>query len=138
MKQGSGASSVSHDVQLLGKLLKLPAPPVEASFEEVPVGTPGGFGPTDYQLVAVLRFDAAALARLTAASPGGDPVTVPARPWFPAVLKGKVVPEAGASGDGVVQGRAIDAATLYRPRYSSGAAVLVEGTDYVVLIARTS
>jgi hypothetical protein len=141
MKQGPGASSVSHDVQLLGKLLKLPALPVEASFEEVPLGTPGGFGPTDYQLVAVLRFDAATVARLSAASPGGEPAatgTVPARPWFPAALKTKVVTTGGAAADASVQGRAIDAAAIFRPRYSSGAAVLVEGTDYVVLVAQTS
>lgn len=137
MKQGPDAPSASHDVQLLGKLLKLPAVPVEASFEEVPLGTPGGFGPTDYQLVAVLRFDAAAVARLTATSPAGTGA-VPARSWFPAALKAKVVTTGGAGGDAVVQGRAIDAAAIFRPRYSSGAAVLVEGTDYVVLIARTS
>jgi hypothetical protein len=144
MKQGPDAPSVSHDVQLLGKLLKLPAVPLEASFEEVPLGTPGGFGPTDYQLVAVLRFDAAAVARLTATSPAGDPAgtgAVPVRPWFPAALKAKVVTTGGAGGAGgeaVVQGRAIDATAIFRPRYSSGAAVLVEGTDYVVLSARTS
>jgi len=141
MKQGPDAPSVSHDVQLLGKLLKLPAVPLEASFEEVPLGTPGGFGPTDYQLVAVLRFDAAAVARLTATSPAGDPAgtgAVPVRPWFPAALKAKVVTTGGAGGDAVVQGRAIDATAIFRPRYSSGAAVLVEGTDYVVLSARTS
>jgi len=137
-------SAVSHDAQLLGKLLKLPAPPLEVSFEEVPLGAPGGLGPTDYLLVAVLRFDAGALARLAAAAeaagssahafPGDE--TLPGRAWFPEALKARLT-TAGDAG-ATVRGRAIDAAAIFRPRYSMGRGVIVDGTDYVVLVAQTS
>jgi hypothetical protein len=29
-----------------------------------PVGTPGGFGPTDYRLLAAVKYDSASLGRL--------------------------------------------------------------------------
>ena len=142
MKQGPGEPAVSHDAPLLGKLLRLPAPPLEVAFEERPLGTPGGLGPTDYQLVAVLRFDAGTLAKLpraagdsTAGGPSGS-VSVPERAWFPDAVKARLA-KAGDAG-ATARGQAIDAEALFRPRYSVGWAVLIEGTDYLVVVAQTS
>jgi len=144
MKHEQSFSDVSHDIHLLGKLLSLPAPPLDVAFEEVPLGTPGGLGPTDYELVAVLRFDPSTLAKLSQAAetagsgPGGPSggATVPERPWFPDAVKARVA----KAGDGgrTVRGHAIDAEAMFRPRYSIGSALRVEGTDYVVLVAQTS
>ena len=137
MKQGQ-ASSVSHDAHVLAMALKLPATPLEVAFEEVPVGTPGGFGPTDYRLVAVIRFDAGITAALTRADAGAAPESVPVAdlPWFPDVVKAKLV--RGEQSRVTVRGRVIDGEAMFRPRYSTGSAVLVEGTDYILLMAQTS
>jgi len=53
-------------IERLRKLIALPATPAEVGFEVVPRGTPGGLGPTDYFLVAVLRFEHGELPRLAA------------------------------------------------------------------------
>src|SRR3569623_122218 len=142
MKSAPAPSPVSHDVQLLGKLLTLPAPPLEVTFEEVPVGTPGGLGPTDYLLIAVLRFDAAVEAKLagTTQPSGSRDVALPSRPWFPDAVKAKLAKKLDEKSgtDSVVRGRTIDAASMFRPRYASGWAVQVDGTAYIVLVAQTS
>lgn len=143
MKAAPPAPLVSHDARLLGKLLRLPAPPLEVAFEEVPLGTPGGFGPTDYLLVAVLRFDGTVVARLADTAASSDAGTssvaerarVPERPWFPDAVKAKL---ARADAGATVRGRAIDAGAMFRPRYSMGWGVLIEGTDYLVLVAQTT
>jgi hypothetical protein len=137
MKQGQATSSVSHDAHVLGLLLQLPAPPLEVTFEEVPVGTPGGFGPTDYRLVAVIRFDAGIVEKLarSGADTATDSVGVPDAPWLPDAVKAQVVREGGRA---FVRGRTLDGEAMFRPRYSTGGAVLVAGTDYVILVAQTS
>ena len=92
----------------------------------------------------VLRFDPGTVAKLTeaaetagsgASGPSGR-ATVAERPWFPDAVKARVA----KAGDGgrTVRGHAIDAEAMFRPRYSIGSALRVEGTDYVVLVAQTS
>jgi len=58
------------------------------------------------------------------------------RPWFPDAVKASVAK--ASDGGRTVRGHPIDAAAMYRPRYAMGSALLVEGTDYVVLVAQTS
>jgi hypothetical protein len=63
-------------VDALSGLVNLPIPPSEVWFEQVPRGTPGGIGPTDYVLVAVMKFDATSTERLVkgaSARPGSPP-----------------------------------------------------------------
>jgi hypothetical protein len=72
----SSAVSVDRRIELLGKIVTLPATPVEVWFEQVPIGTLGGFGPTDYTLIAVLRFardDTATIMRAAEPRPGAPP-----------------------------------------------------------------
>jgi hypothetical protein len=141
MKNEPPAQSISHDEATLRSHLSLPGAPLEVSFEQLPRGTPGGLGPTDYVLVALLRFDKPTLAHLAETSqprPGNPPrISLLAdRPWFPAPVRAAIE---GRDGTGVsIRGRKFDATPLLKSPYSTGYFVLVEGTDYVILSAQTS
>jgi hypothetical protein len=141
MKNDDPTKSVSHDDKLLGAQLELPGAPLEVSFEQLPRGTPGGLGPTDYVLVALIRFDKDVLARLAATAqprPGNPPriSSLANRPWFPSVLKAAI--ERYDEGSVTVRGRKFDASTLLKSPYTTGYFVIVEGTNYVILSAQTS
>jgi hypothetical protein len=141
MKTETPAPSVSHDQALLRSRLNLPSAPIEVSFEQLPRGVSGGLGPTDYVLVALLRFDKPALAHLAETSqprPGSPPrISLLAdRPWFPASVKAAIE---GRDEKGVsIRGRKFDAAPLLKSPYATGYFVIVEGSDYVILSAQTS
>ncbi len=141
MKNETPARSVSHEQEAIRSRLNLPTAPLEVSFEELPRGVPGGLGPTDYVLVALLRFDEPTLARLAETSqprPGSPPrISLLAdRPWFPPPVKAAIE---GRDGSGVsIHGRKFDAAPLLKSPYSTGYFVIVEGTDYMILSAQTS
>ena len=141
MKNEAKAPSVSHDEATLRSHLSLPGAPLEVSFEQLPRGTPGGLGPTDYVLVALLRFDKPTLAHLAETSqprPGNPPrISLLAdRPWFPESVKTAIQ---SRDGTGVaIRGRKFDAATLLKPPYSTGYFVIVDGSDYVIVSAQTS
>ena len=141
MKNETPAPSVSHDQAALRSRLNLPAAPLEVSFEQLPKGVPGGLGPTDYVLVALLRFDKATLGRLAETSqprPGSPPrISLLAdRPWFPAPVKAAIE---GRDEKGVsIRGRKFDATPLLKSPYATGYFVIVEGSDYVILSAQTS
>ncbi len=141
MKNADPSPSVSHDEKLLSAQLNLPGRPLEVSFEQVPRGVPGGFGPTDRILVALLRFDKDGLARLAEMSqprPGSPPrISVLAnRPWFPSAVKAAIEQqdEVGVA----IRGRKFDAAPLLKSPYTSGYFVIVNGSDYVIVSAQTS
>ena len=94
--------SPERSIETLGKVINLPTAPVEVWFEDIPEGTPGGLGPTDYMLVAVMRFDRDRLAGLTksavAKSEASTRILASAnRPWFPAAVKGAIRPYDGDS-----------------------------------------
>jgi hypothetical protein len=141
MKNEGPAPSASHDQEVLRSLLNLPGAPLEASFEQLPRGVPGGLGPTDYVLVAVLRLDKPTLAHLAQISqprPGNPPrISLLAhRPWFPASVKAAI--EGRDEKSVSIRGRKFDAAPLLKSPYTTGYFVIVEGTDYVNISAQTS
>jgi hypothetical protein len=133
------AVSVSHDARVVGRLLSLPAAPVEVAFEETPRGIPSRLGPTDYLLVAVLRFEPGVVSGFAtqAAAETSTPglVSVPNRAWLPPALKAKFVRVEGDTA--VVHGHELAAESWLRPGYMGGA-IAVDGTDYVVVCASTS
>jgi hypothetical protein len=95
------------------------------------MGEPGGLGPTDYRLEAVLRFERASVSRLVeglaplpTTPPGGPSVARPR--WMPSAV-----------GD-TIRGERFDAAPLVGPHYSSGVLILVDGGEYVIISAQTS
>ncbi|MFL5308065.1 MAG: hypothetical protein ACJ8F1_22810 [Polyangia bacterium] len=65
---------MSQNLPTLRKLVRLPAEPQEVWFEQIPRGKPGGFGPTDYFLVAVMRFDRKSLTELLKSSAPTGPM----------------------------------------------------------------
>jgi hypothetical protein len=141
MKTGEGTNPVSHSEELLAAQMNLPGAPSEVSFQQVPRGTPGGLGPTDYVLVALLRFDQGILKHLAETSqprPGSPPriSEIANRPWFPPSVKAAIEP--AAAGTFSVRGRKFDASLLLKPPYATGYFVIVEGTDYMIVSAETS
>lgn len=128
-------------LETLRKVVTLPLQPAEAWFEELAEGTPGGLGPTDYVLVAVMRFDRDALGRFCKEAPGkrpGEPrlLSLANRPWFPPPVKAAthvIDPTTVA-----VHGQQFDAAPFAKGAYSAGSFVVVEGGEYVILVLGTS
>lgn len=138
---GSNNATVDRRVEKLRDLITLPATPAEVWFEQVPRGAPGGLGPTDYLLVAVMRFDHAQLASVTAAAhrrPGAPPqISATAnRPWFPDAVRAATRPHDDHSV--TVRGDKFDAAPFAKSPFLSGYFVAVEGGEYVVLALETS
>ena len=134
------AVAADRHVDKLQALITLPAKPAEVWFEQVPRGTPGGLGPTDYLLVAVLRFDRDDLARVTDAAqhrPGSPPrISATAnRAWFPDAVKGAIRPFDDHSV--AVRGDKFDAAAFAKAPFLSGSFVVVEGGEYVILVLET-
>ena len=128
-------------VEKLRDLIALPATPSEVWFEQVPRGTSGGLGPTDYLLVAVMRFDRAQLASVTAAThrrPGAPPrISATAnRPWFPDSVRAFIRPHDDHSV--TVRGDKFDATPFAKSPFLSGYFVVVEGGEYVILALETS
>jgi hypothetical protein len=119
----------------------LPATPSEVWFEQVARGTPGGLGPTDYLLIAVIRFERADLARITSAAQRrpGSPPRIPLtanRPWLPEPLKLAIRPYDSHSAS--IRGDKFDAAPFAKSPFLSGTFVVVEGGEYVLLVLETS
>lgn len=141
MTRKDPATNVIRGVEQLRKQVNLPDVPIEAEFELMTVGTPGGMGPTDHMLVAVLRFDKPALQHLISVSaqrPNATPriLTATRRDWFPAALKAALSP---AEEDTLtVRGRKFDAESFLKNPYASGYFIVVDGDEYVILTVETS
>jgi len=131
---------VDQRIELLGDLITLPATPLEVWFEQVPRGTPGGMGPTDFTLVAVLRFPREDIARITRAAkprPDSPPrlLNVVQRPWLPDAVQSAMQPFDERSV--TVRGEKFDAAPFAKSPFLSGAFVAVEGGEYALLVLGT-
>jgi len=134
-------TAVSRNVDAIMRALNLPARPVEAWWEETPVGQPGGIGPTDYDLSAVLLFDPATAASLAKKAPPlpEAPVLLPSealRPWLPEPVRAALQ----RHGDDFlsVRGSKFDAQPFLKPPYTSGAFIVIDGGGYVYISVRTS
>ena len=134
-------SSVSQNLPTLRKLVRLPAEPQEVWFEQIPRGKPGGFGPTDYFLVAVMRFDRKSLIGLLKSSaPTGDKspgiLSSVNRSWFPGPVKAAIRPSDDQTVS--VRGQEFDAAPFASGAFSSGSFIAVDGGEYLLLVLATS
>jgi hypothetical protein len=132
--------SVDRRVELLGKLITLPATPLEVWFEEVPRGTPGGIGPTDFTLIAVLRFPREDIERISRAAkprPDSPPrlLNVVQRPWLPDPVRSAIQPFDERSV--TIRGQKFDATPFAKSPLLSGAFVAVEGGEYALLVLGT-
>ena len=140
MKSSNSGSSVKKSVDQLKKLISLPSSPSEVWFEELPLGKPGGLGPTDYLLVAVLRMDPAATAELmkiSSSRPGNRISSTANRPWLPPPVRAAIQPFDDHSV--TVRGQKFDAAPFLKASsFSMGYFVVVEGGEYVIVGLQTS
>jgi hypothetical protein len=76
---------MSKDIDALSKIINLPDPPEEVWWEQKSMGAGGGFGPTDWQLVAVLRYRPEVLDAIIADAPvsGENPTPTFTRDLIP-------------------------------------------------------
>jgi hypothetical protein len=125
------AAAVSRDLDALTRTLKLPCRPLEVWWDERPLGERGGLGPTDYRLVAVLRFERAPLQQLIERLPPLPPTPAGA----PSLARQSWMPSAVGV---TIRGERFDAASLVGPHYSTGVLVVVDGGEYVIISAQTS
>lgn len=136
------AQHASRSLPDLHKLIRLPAEPREAWFEERPIGQhPGGFGPTDYVFMAVLRFDRETLAKaLKDAVPLGEEstglVSIENRPWFPPAVTAAIQP--GDANKSFVLGRRFQPGLFNDGRFTFGHFTVLDGGEYVILVLQTS
>lgn len=134
------AFSPDRRVEQLRNRITLPAKPVEVWFEQVPIGAPGGIGPTDYRLIAVLRFARDDVARIIrAAQPReGSPRILNSfrRSWLPEPVQSAIQPNDERSV--AIPGQKFDAAQFTKSPFLSGTFIAVEGGEYIVLLVGTS
>ena len=96
----------------------------------------------DYVLVAVMRFDRAALLSIALKAgpprPGSPPriSTTANRPWLPPAVRSRVEPFDDHSV--TLRGQKFDAGPLLKAPFGTGYFVIVEGTELVVLSLQTS
>jgi hypothetical protein len=141
MRPPQSAADVDRDVNRLGQRITLPVHPLEVWFQERPVGKPGGIGPTDYRLTAILRFEPRDIARLIGSAPApteshavvGHEID---QPWAPAEVRAALAPRDEDSRQ-VRDGREIDATPFLRAPFSTGYAVSVGATGFVLLSLQT-
>ncbi|HEX3696216.1 MAG TPA: hypothetical protein VH374_12605 [Polyangia bacterium] len=139
MKPHDSGPSVARSVDQLKALINLPISPSEVWFEDVPRGQPGGLGPTDYVLVAVLRMAPTATAELTKTAtsrPGNRISSTANRPWLPPPVRAAIQPFDDHSV--TVRGQKFDAAPFLKAPFSTGYFIVVDGGEYVIVSLQTS
>ncbi len=132
----------STDLAELGRLIHLPVPPRAVIFEQLTLGGGGAFGPTDWELIAVLDYDPDAIRQLDLHPPEQEPeraLTFDWRevcPWFPPLVKAAFQPTKG--GDSHCRGEGFDAAPFVKSPLLQGVIAVPQGTHYLVLRMQTS
>lgn len=116
-------TATKDDVEELGKIVRLPLSPVEATFRQENGGK---------KLTAVLKFSASDAANLVAQAGRHQPPSdsaVDAEDWFPAEL----VAQSQLSGDETLRGASFAANDFFQAPFESGKLTRVGETDYFIL-----
>ncbi len=123
------------DVEELGKIVKLPYAPEEATFYEFDLRANANSRPSvanAKRLVAVLKFSAEDTNQLSAVvgqSTAPVPFDVEAENWFPPEL----VAKSQESGDETLKGVSYPAKNFLQPPYVNGRLTRINETSYFVL-----
>lgn len=121
------------DVEELGKIVKLPVVPEEATYIENVLNdknaAPRRAAPDERKLVAVLKFTAGNADQLAAQSERPAPADVDAEMWFPPEL----IAKSQETGDEYLKGTAYAANSFMQPPYINGRLTRINDTDYFVL-----
>jgi len=123
------------DVEELGRIVKLPRLPEEATYYEFDLSADANSRPSvpnAKRLVAVLKFSAEYADRLVKdatinAAPA--PLGVDAEDWFPPEL----VAKSQETGDGSLKGVSYPATDFLQPPYANGRLTRINDTNYFVL-----
>lgn len=132
----SNNNSASDDVEELGRIIKLPFTPEEATWRETNPNTQNTSNripaPNEKKLIAVLKFSPAdAQALIAQAEKHGAPKVekLNVETWFPAEL----IAKSQLSGDETLQATTYAANDFFQNAYSGGKLFRIDETNYFVL-----
>ena len=134
-REAKVARAPSSDLERFSKVVNLVERPIEVTYQIMPVGTPGGFGPTDYRLIAAVKYDSASLGRLKERarrlSPEVRSCALSERPdWFPAPLQAAMK---RCSLDWCIDGERYSGDDFRKAGYVSGSFIVPEGQEFIIL-----
>lgn len=128
----SDAAATKDDVEELGKIIKLPVAPEEATYRESGGNNDGNDAANEKKLTAVLKFSADGAARTVEQAEKIKPavtVQVEAEDWFAAEL----IAQSQLSGDETLKGVEFAADEFFQAPYSAGKITRIGETNYFVL-----
>ena len=122
------------DVEELGKIIKLPVEPEEATYSESSLNENKSAPPVpnDKKILAVLKFSTENANQIAASAEkykSPSPADVEAESWFPPEL----VAQSQISGDEVLKGVAYSADDFIQTPFNTGKLTRINNTDYFVL-----
>ncbi len=123
------------DVEGLGRIVKLPLVPEEATYYEFDLSADANSRPAvpnAKRLVAVLKFSAEyadGLVKNAGINHAPAPLDVEAENWFPPEL----VAKSQETGDGSLKGVSYPATNFLQPPYANGRLTRINDTNYFVL-----
>lgn len=122
---------VQDDLEELGKIIKLPYPPEEATYSEINLNSKNN-APNEKKLVAVLKFSPEDSAKIAAAAEKYKPpvaADIDAEMWFPP----EMVAKSQETGDEFLKGTEYAANDFLQSPYLNGKLTRVNDTNYFVL-----
>lgn len=120
------------DVEALGKIVKLPAEPIEATYCEFDLSRETNARPSvpnAKRLVAALLFSADNADQIANAAGTAAPLDVDAENWFPPEL----IAKSQETGDETLKGTSVSAKDFLQPPYVNGRLTRINDTNYFVL-----
>lgn len=124
---------ISKDIDELAENINLPVRPAEAVWQKKTLGNPESRvpGPTDYLLVAVLKYDDADIEKVTGQSTEKAVKGVgEIQDWFPEDLKSRAQ---DFDNEKLLSGEKCDAKSFARAPFLNGTLLRVNGSNYFIL-----
>ncbi len=141
-KSAPEAATPQSDLTALSRLIRLEEQPISAQWltESLASADAASLGPSDWQLIALLTYDEAALSSLKARlAPQKTPSRLHVRPnfvreWFPEALQARFQPDA-ATGNLIWQGERYQPTPFLKPPLGAGFVLIAE--PYVLIVLHT-
>lgn len=136
----SAAKPPSSDITALARRVNLTELPQQAVFKINPMGIGDGmFGPSDYSLIAALKYEPATLARIkaqmTRQNTDQRPVWLPERPeWFPQTLSSEI---RRCTSNWCIDGEEYSARPFLKGGFVTGSLIVPHNSEFVILLLRT-
>lgn len=141
-KSAPEAATPQSDLAALGRLIRLEEQPISAQWltESLAPARALSLGPSDWQLIALLTYDEAALSQLKERlAPQKTPSRLHVRPdfvreWFPQALRAHFQPD-GATGNLIWQGARYQPTPFLKPPLGAGFVLIAE--PYILIVLHT-